>query len=286
MALTQAVAGARIVISDINAYFNLLKGAAGEAITLIYNATGSLVFQPSSDPAADTQVVQIKNNSGTVLSALTYDGKFRAADGTLSRPAYAFDDDDNTGMYISNADQLDLVAGGTAVLRVTPTQVSKVGGRTRHVWIGPQEFIVSTGADLALRGSNSHYQAWAFDATAVEVIIGQFLLPEDYSTGNLTVKLHWTNLGAGSGDVYWEVALDQIADTENLNTNGFTFNTSNAITAPGQNVEKVSTLTLTQAGTASTFYKVFVQRTGSQAADTLANDAGLTGIEIEYNAVI
>src|SRR2546428_11977169 len=74
MAIALVAAGARIIISDLNAYYNLLKGAAGETITLSYNATGSLIFQPSSDPAAGTQLVQIKNNAGTVKSALTNDG--------------------------------------------------------------------------------------------------------------------------------------------------------------------------------------------------------------------
>jgi hypothetical protein len=76
MALAQVVAGARIVTSDANQYYNILKGVtgSGETVTLIYNAAGSLIFQPSSDPAADTQVLQVKNNAGTVQSALTYDG--------------------------------------------------------------------------------------------------------------------------------------------------------------------------------------------------------------------
>jgi hypothetical protein len=76
MALAQVVAGARIVTSDANQYYNILKGVtgSGETITLIYNAAASLIFQPSSDPAAGTQVLQVKNNAGTVQSALTYDG--------------------------------------------------------------------------------------------------------------------------------------------------------------------------------------------------------------------
>lgn len=76
MPLTQVTAGNRIVTTDVNQFYNLLKGvaASGESITLIYNAAGVLIFQPSSDPAAGTQLVQIKNNAGTVKSALTSDG--------------------------------------------------------------------------------------------------------------------------------------------------------------------------------------------------------------------
>lgn len=76
MAIAAVVAGNRIITTDVNQFYNILKGVtgSGETVTLIYNAAGSLVFQPSSDPAADTQAVQIKNNAGTVQSYLTYDG--------------------------------------------------------------------------------------------------------------------------------------------------------------------------------------------------------------------
>ena len=76
MPLGQVNAGDRILASDINAYYNILKGvaASGETVTLVYNAAGVIAFQPSSDPAAGTQLFQIKNNAGTVKSALTNDG--------------------------------------------------------------------------------------------------------------------------------------------------------------------------------------------------------------------
>ena len=84
MPLTQAVAGARIITSDINSFYNLLKGVtgSGEGVTLIYNAAGVIVFQPSSDPAAGTEMLQIKNNAGTRQIALTSDGKVKFADAT------------------------------------------------------------------------------------------------------------------------------------------------------------------------------------------------------------
>jgi hypothetical protein len=73
--LTQVVAGNRILASDLNAFYNLLKGvaASGEAITLIYNQT-ALIFQPSSDPAAGTRVLDIKNNAGTHLMSIDFNG--------------------------------------------------------------------------------------------------------------------------------------------------------------------------------------------------------------------
>lgn len=77
MALYQTNAGDRILAADINQFYNILKGvaASGETVTLIYNNTGALLLQPSSDPSAGTQLLQIKNSAGTAQSALTSDGK-------------------------------------------------------------------------------------------------------------------------------------------------------------------------------------------------------------------
>lgn len=76
MALTAVVAGQRIITTDVNQIINMLTGVTGSgtAMTLIYNAASPLIFQPSSDPAADTVAVAIKNNAGTQQSGLTFDG--------------------------------------------------------------------------------------------------------------------------------------------------------------------------------------------------------------------
>ncbi len=101
MALAQVTAGNRIVTTDANQFYSLLKGVSGsgESITLIYNNTGSLIFQPSSDPAAGTELVQIKNNAGTVQGALSSDGKVFAGDGTPSTPAFTYESEKSSGQY-------------------------------------------------------------------------------------------------------------------------------------------------------------------------------------------
>src|SRR6185503_18845803 len=75
MTLSAIVAGNRAVISDVNQLVNLLTGVTGSGttITLINNAE-SLIFQPSSDPAAGTRVWTVKNNAGTVLASMRFDG--------------------------------------------------------------------------------------------------------------------------------------------------------------------------------------------------------------------
>jgi hypothetical protein len=115
MAISQVTAGNRILITDLNAFYNLLKGVSGsgEAVTLIYNDTGVLIFQPSSNPSAGTELFQIKNAAGTVQGSISSDGKFYAADGTAGVPGITFEADKDTGLYRSAANTLDVAAGGT-----------------------------------------------------------------------------------------------------------------------------------------------------------------------------
>lgn len=120
MAIAQVTAGSRILISDLNAFYNLLKGVSGsgEQVTLIYNNTGSVILQPSSDPAAGTELLQIKNAAGTVQGALSSDGKHYAADGTKTIPGFAFESDKDSGIYRVGSNSWALSAGDTKILTV------------------------------------------------------------------------------------------------------------------------------------------------------------------------
>lgn len=151
MPLTQVVSGNRILASDLNAFYNLLKGvaASGEAVTLIFNATGSLILQPSSDPATGTELIQIKNNAGTVQSALSSDGKAYIADGVLATPGYAFESQKNTGMWRSAANTIDFSANAIRTL-----QLLTVATGVNYITLTP---AVTTGAPIiAAAGSDTN----------------------------------------------------------------------------------------------------------------------------------
>lgn len=136
MPLTQVVAGNRILASDLNQFYNILKGvaASGESVTLIFNAAGSLVFQPSSDPATGTELIQIKNNAGTVQAALSSDGKVYAADGTAPVPGLTWEQDKDTGFYRIQANTIGFATNGTEMLRLDTTGLSTDLGVTH---LGP-----------------------------------------------------------------------------------------------------------------------------------------------------
>lgn len=173
----------------------------------------------------------------------------------------------------------------TAKIADEAVTAAKIANRTRNLFLSLGGATIRTGApDLAMRGTNTQYRAWAFDAAAAETIAVEFVMPEDVASGNLTLKIYWTNLGAGAGDVVWTSGRPQnVADGGDLNDNSAT-PTNTTITAPAQNVLKISTLGLTATAVASGFSRLNITRAGADAADTLGNDAGLVAIEIEYTA--
>lgn len=126
MALYQVNAGDRILAADSVQFYNLLKGvaASGESITLVYNAAGSVILQPSSDPAAGTEAIQIKNNAGAVQGSLTFDGKVKVADGTAALPSLRFESE-ASGLYLSAAGVVGIgVAGADSNVKVGASFIS------------------------------------------------------------------------------------------------------------------------------------------------------------------
>lgn len=126
MALYQTNAGDRILAADINQFYNILKGvaASGEAVTFVYNAAGVLIFQPSSDPAAGTELIQIKNNAGTVQSAFSSDGKLFTSDGTISLPGHAFESEKSTGFYRLGAGRIGIAGTGVTLGELSAASTS------------------------------------------------------------------------------------------------------------------------------------------------------------------
>ena len=144
---------------------------------------------------------------------------------------------------------------------------------------------------LAVQGTNTQYRAWAFDATAVEEIACEIAWPINLvipSTGNqFTIDVYWTNLGAGSGDVRWDIDVGLLKDGALLNGAGLLLAQTTTSTAPPQDELQVSTITANQFPTNAHSFGMAVavlRRKADDAGDTLANDAGLIGVTINYTA--
>jgi hypothetical protein len=156
--------------------------------------------------------------------------------------------------------------------------------RTRNFPISIQGAGVQGTPAYATVGGNGRYAAWALDAASSEYVVLSVVIPEDFSSGNFTVKLYWTNLGAGAGNVVWNVIMKTLVDTTDLDSTTSETNANSTIAAPAQNILKVSTHGIAVAGAAGGLFRLLVGRVGADGADTLANDAGLVAVEVEYTA--
>lgn len=131
MALQSVNTGDIIRAADINQFVNLLTGVSGsgQSILLIYNAAGAVILQPSTDPIAGTELFQVKNAAGTVLGAVSSDGKLYAADGTALLPGVTFELDKDTGIYRVGANDIALTTSGVQRLRLDANGVLYVASQ-------------------------------------------------------------------------------------------------------------------------------------------------------------
>lgn len=140
----------------------------------------------------------------------------------------------------------------------------------------PSTHFFATSGSPAL-GLRQRWPVLLFDASATEIAAVPVMVPVGWAT--LTVKLMWTNPGAGSGDVRWLVgAGTRRGDGDTLVTETTPAAT---LTAPAQDVVQLSAsfgATTVEGGKANL---VAVRREGGDAADTLANDAAVIGVLLE-----
>jgi hypothetical protein len=118
--------------------------------------------------------------------------------------------------------------------------------------------------------------AWLLDAASTETVGANYHFPHDWKTAY--VKIHFVNAGVGAGNVRWEVAIGK-------KTVGETLNAANAqalsltSTAQAQDLLSADVLATQMVVTAGYDMSIRLSRLGGDAADTLANDVGVIGIE-------
>jgi hypothetical protein len=141
----------------------------------------------------------------------------------------------------------------------------------------------------AVAGTNFPINTLAFDASTSETAYFR-LVANDYSSGNLTVKLRWYADTATSGSVVWGVAIAAISpgDAVNMETKGFaTEQLSANSTASGTTHGPVeATVTVSNLDSLASMDTVVfrVARKTAEAGDTMAGDAQLFNFIVEYAA--
>ena len=149
--------------------------------------------------------------------------------------------------------------------------------------VGPQPIVFSS-ADLEANAGTpavgniggGRRTVWLLDAVATESMQAEVYVPPAYGV-RVRATLVWSNAGAGAGDVVWNLGYFNGADATNLNAidaGGANF----TVTAPAQDVQKNSVVPTDLVVVPGSILYVRIQRTATDAADTLANDAALIAV--------
>lgn len=144
------------------------------------------------------------------------------------------------------------------------------------VWIGAGAMGTITGSPSLSGVGGPRYPAWLLDAAVEESVAATWDMPAGWAT--VHIDLYWTNAGAGSGNVQWDIRCDNVADGGTMSSAGTS--AAAAVAAPAQDVLKVTRIHTGLALTSTNLINCRVIRDGANVADTLANDAGVIGVLI------
>ena len=138
--------------------------------------------------------------------------------------------------------------------------------------------------NYATFGLRNDQPVLAFDTTTQEIAVFSAVMPHGYAGGNIVVVLHWAADTATTGTIGWDVTIERIGTTQDIDTNGFaTAKTVTAATVPGTaGVLATSTVTLTAGATdtdsvaADEKFRIRIRR--DVANDNAAGDAHLIAV--------
>jgi hypothetical protein len=234
------------------------------------------------DDVADNDVLAIVDVSDTTMAASGTTKKITVAE--LITDSAINNRFVQSSVLTTNDDILTRAAGVPA--RITRANLAADTAFTNafvpkagdDLWITPEAMRSAAGSPTQTLQA-TYWPAFLLDQSSPEGIAATTIVPSFWSTAH--VDLWWTNAGAGSGDVRWYGEAVQKEDGDALAASAVVFNSGINITAPSQNVLKVSRLTATaltvNAGEA---IGVYVSRVANDVGDTLANDAAIIGLRL------
>lgn len=127
-------------------------------------------------------------------------------------------------------------------------------------------------------GTESATPAFAFDAAASETVVLQVAVPD--GAGTVDIDYWWMNAaGGGAGDVVWSLEQAKGITDGGTRTSDLGGAAIVTVTAPPVDTFKKTTIKTGYPIVAGVrWLRLAVNRRGNDAADTLANDAGLIAV--------
>ena len=129
---------------------------------------------------------------------------------------------------------------------------------------------------------NGYFAAWKLDSAAlVETVILNALVPLNFESG-LGLKIYWTNLVAGAGNVRIQAQIIWAGQGENIDAPAHSSNEVTTEAAPSQYVVETWIPGFTIEPNPGDILQIHLSRAGSHGDDTLAGDMGIIAVELTY----
>lgn len=144
----------------------------------------------------------------------------------------------------------------------------------------------SDAASLAVDEGDAVHVGLTFPDGSTKTAEWQLFMPRQYAGGTVTFRLFWSGQLTTTNDVVWQLQTHRLQDNGEALDDTFD-GTSTTATDDANTVSlaiRYTDITRTQAQmnslAAGDFFKLRIQRLGSDAADTMTDDAWLFGVEI------
>lgn len=175
-----------------------------------------------------------------------------------------------TGIAISGIDPAALAADPAFTGAFAPLSAAPLS-----LYLPASSFVPTAGTPVLAEAGTSDTGGMLFDPASTETVWGAAQIPDGWATYN--VDLWWTNAGAGAGNVVWRFDYGSFGDGESAGPS--TAGTLRTVTAPASGTAEVSRM---ESGitvpTAGELLPIRLRRAGTDAGDTLANDACMYGL--------
>lgn len=183
------------------------------------------------------------------------------------------------GVYADATSYDTRIAPGTHIYSHSAANVQLVNYSGSHetIGLGSDRFEVMSGSVAIGTVGGGRRNAWLFDASSEEIIGTELQLPIGWRT--IKISLWWVNAGAGSGDVVWNAGVGVFGSGGDLNT-ADSLSASTTGTAGAQDILVKTVLSSLNVDEGELVF-LRVKRVAADAADTLANDAGLVLVQVE-----
>lgn len=159
---------------------------------------------------------------------------------------------------------------------------------TRQIWLPVHDGVVLTGSGATLSSRGTYpdiIRTLSLPDAATAGGAWAFLVPSDWTSGDLDVEIFFTGATTTSGSVRWNLKYKEVNEGESLVAAGTSFpQTSQAPTTADLLVIEPAISTALTPSAAGELVMITAERLGSDGADNYAAVAHLIGLRISYTA--